>query len=772
MNSISDPIPLPGPIKSKIKSLLPVIGLVLILPVIVGAVKLRQLIIPKASNTLSVQVSPGAINQSQNPQIGKTVYLSATVVDDMGQPISGSTYSWGLSTNFPISPKFNFSGPLANFTPTSTGSATLWVLANTSQGSATKNIDVCIGVPCPEYLSSPTPVPVPSKIISIPQVTTSRWLADGRMYKQRLYNPYYQISISSVSQFLMGGYGSTSHFIILKDNLGLVGEELGVSADFVHDLSSSGKYYSAEFNPPIVISDPYFYVGLVKTSGTDQTTLSYRTGNDNNGHTWLVDSVKNSYTDDAALDVYGQIIPAPPTPTPTPRPTVPPQCNKLCNLNNDCPDGYYCYGLGVNRGCRNVQCLTNANCLCQIPTPTPASSPTPIPKPYVRVISPNGGETISEGENYTVFWEASSNLDKINLVYKSPPLPEGNSYTYTLVFNLPNIGSASVKINNPDSSRWKKYKLLVVGSQRDNDLIKASDESDEFFTIIPSPSPTPTPTPTPDPKLTCAQTGGTWREFPDSCADTCPSNQPRVCLTVITSSCDCGSKACWSGTACIPNPPYSSPTPTPTPVANSVPEIVTSSLSPATLGLSYSTNIEGRDADLKDVLKMSLQIPDGYGLQPGPCAVLVAPIKPESNTITCILYGTPIKYSPTPIPIGVVISDNRGGSTRKSLPLTLIADKPPVIETKTLPIARQFKLYTANVVAKSPISNEKVTINISGLPLGLFYSCSIKSPVTRCKIYGSVIYHNASGYPITVTATDSRDATTSTVLRLNTKPWR
>lgn len=131
------------------KKVLPVAALTLLLIPAVVLVGKRQLS-PKASNSISIQVSPGIIDQSSSPQIGKPVYLSATAVNDIGQPITSEvTYSWGISSTFPISPSLKTNDNLATFTPTSIGSGTLWVSAITSQSSAIKYLDICIGVPCP-----------------------------------------------------------------------------------------------------------------------------------------------------------------------------------------------------------------------------------------------------------------------------------------------------------------------------------------------------------------------------------------------------------------------------------------------------------------------------------------------------------------------------------------------------------------------------------------------------------------------------------------------
>ncbi len=73
----------------------------------------------------------------------------------------------------------------------------------------------------------------------------------------------------------------------------------------------------------------------------------------------------------------------------------------------------------------------------------------------------------------------------------------------------------------------------------------------------------------------CAQSGGTWKEFPNSCADIC--GNPLACLDVLTMGCDCGATQCWNGTTCTGNPgstPTPTPTITPTPTPTATPPVV------------------------------------------------------------------------------------------------------------------------------------------------------------------------------------------------------
>ena len=52
----------------------------------------------------------------------------------------------------------------------------------------------------------------------------------------------------------------------------------------------------------------------------------------------------------------------------------------------------------------------------------------------------------------------------------------------------------------------------------------------------------------------CIAMGGSWREFPNACADFCfaAREEDPMCAQVITESCDCGPNMCWTGTTCVP----------------------------------------------------------------------------------------------------------------------------------------------------------------------------------------------------------------------------
>lgn len=169
MPPVTDPVPLPDPIAQKpnLLKFIPVVALGVLLSGSVVAVGMRQLLGAKAgSPTVTVQVAPGIVDDAHGAKIGKPFYLSAEAVDDNGQALSDATFSWGISSNFPISPIFKPNGKLASLTPLSSGSGTLWVTANSSIGAGVKSVDICVGVPCPSSVPTPTSTPAPTPLTS------------------------------------------------------------------------------------------------------------------------------------------------------------------------------------------------------------------------------------------------------------------------------------------------------------------------------------------------------------------------------------------------------------------------------------------------------------------------------------------------------------------------------------------------------------------------------------------------------------------------------
>lgn len=125
-------------------------------------------------------------------------------------------------------------------------------------------------------------------------------------------------------------------------------------------------------------------------------------------------------------------------------------------------------------------------------------TPTPTPSSFLRVVYPNGGEVLQEGRSYTMRWEASADIDKIDYAFRSPD----GKYNYWINSSpLPNTGSAQITIANPAPKQYSQYYLLIKGTKTGAPLLR-TDTSDGVFGILPPPptptfTPTPTPTPTP-----------------------------------------------------------------------------------------------------------------------------------------------------------------------------------------------------------------------------------------------------------------------------------
>lgn len=132
------------------------------------------------------------------------------------------------------------------------------------------------------------------------------------------------------------------------------------------------------------------------------------------------------------------------------------------------------------------------------PTPTPIS--TPIASRYVKVISPNGGETLQRGTTYRISWESnkidkvmigwstgSGSLDWISTDVRTSPAQGVNSYDWVV---------------DTGNSTNTQFKIEIRGYETGEGSVV--DQSDNFFTVInpsPSPSISPTPTSTPSPSL-------------------------------------------------------------------------------------------------------------------------------------------------------------------------------------------------------------------------------------------------------------------------------
>lgn len=52
-------------------------------------------------------------------------------------------------------------------------------------------------------------------------------------------------------------------------------------------------------------------------------------------------------------------------------------------------------------------------------------------------------------------------------------------------------------------------------------------------------------------KKLCEEEGGTWKQMPNACADSCRAQRENLmCAQVLTHGCDCGEGMCWNGESC------------------------------------------------------------------------------------------------------------------------------------------------------------------------------------------------------------------------------
>ena len=144
---------------------------------------------------------------------------------------------------------------------------------------------------------------------------------------------------------------------------------------------------------------------------------------------------------------------------------------------------------------------------------------------YIRFTNPTGGETLTVGQSYTIRWESSSNIDKVNIGYKSCP-----SCLDWVVFTTPNSGSYTWNVNVGNTTNTQFY-LQITGYETGKGSLTSnsgtftvnggntsnagstshttpspgpasssnSTRSLPFLRPTPRPTPMPTPTPTPIP---------------------------------------------------------------------------------------------------------------------------------------------------------------------------------------------------------------------------------------------------------------------------------
>lgn len=650
-----------------------VLALLLVPAVIL--VGIRQLS-PKASNAISIQVSPGAIDQSSSPQIGKPVYLSATAVDEVGRPITtGVSYIWGMSSNFPISPTFKPSNNLATFTPNSTGSGSLWVSAITSQSSAIKYLDICIGVPCPTYSgSTPTPTPITYDPNNFTDVDKNSWswkyilqIVPLGLISPRTpttFEPTGSIPRVEMAQFLSNTYRylkSTEAPIVstpFTDISGLPRNQQDAIAR-VYGLGLTAGTSTTTFSPTMLVDRAQTAVFLVKlyklitnidpplikTPFTDLTDpdIAY-------SQNWVPKLYGLKITAGISPTLYGpklqvtreqmtaflsnilHAISTTPTPTPTclPMPTQPP-----CPLGKNCPipdmpappPGGYC------------------------PKPTPTPTPT-TPLPDLAIFNPivaspnpakitdqvlvsfkisNLGSSVASSAQYSYTNQAdgSSQVHSSNTCVNSTSLKPGESCVSAYLFTFKSSGS----------------KTLTVRLDPNNILKESNENNNDYSVTLTVLSPTPTPT-------ICSN--------PPSCP-----NPPAGCSYEGGNCSSCGTLVCKLSPTPTPTPiARPTPTPTPTPIPNKPPTITTQFFSIGFVGRSYLTSVTATDPNLNDNLTAKITgLPSKL--------VLTGCIQSKSSVrnLNCTISGTP--YSFGTFPIKITVTDSANASTTKTIYLPI-----------------------------------------------------------------------------------------------------
>jgi hypothetical protein len=121
------------------------------------------------------------------------------------------------------------------------------------------------------------------------------------------------------------------------------------------------------------------------------------------------------------------------------------------------------------------------------PTPTPTLSPTPspTPTPYIRVIQPNGGNSLTYGQPYAITWQ-SYGIARVQIDLYA------GTQGFTIVSLWSNPGSYQWTVNNFNLPSSTKFSLKITGYLPSSSLTK-TDTSDTTFFIVGGPTLTPTP---------------------------------------------------------------------------------------------------------------------------------------------------------------------------------------------------------------------------------------------------------------------------------------
>jgi len=115
------------------------------------------------------------------------------------------------------------------------------------------------------------------------------------------------------------------------------------------------------------------------------------------------------------------------------------------------------------------------------PSPTPSPSPTPTPPPSsinysVRLVAPNGGETLVAGETVPISW-SSSEVTDVRLL-----LSADKGLTYTVLIGTMPASPSVYQWDVAPFAPLASAKIRIEGLD-DDGVVVASDESDAFFDL-------------------------------------------------------------------------------------------------------------------------------------------------------------------------------------------------------------------------------------------------------------------------------------------------
>lgn len=129
-------------------------------------------------------------------------------------------------------------------------------------------------------------------------------------------------------------------------------------------------------------------------------------------------------------------------------------------------------------------------------------------------------------------------------------------------------GTGTVKIE------WDNANSKATLYKRAVDSLKAVETInipilEQYDSVVVPPTPSPNVA-----QATCQASGGVWRQFGNSCIDSCgvADRVDVMCAQVMTYGCDCGANACWNGSSCTPNHGDPRPSVTPSPSIKPTPD--------------------------------------------------------------------------------------------------------------------------------------------------------------------------------------------------------